>query len=167
MSSTINASTTSGGGIITSADASGVLALQTAGVTALTIDASQNVTLVNALGGTPTAPTAAVNTSTAQIATTAFANPASSLSANGYVKLPSGVIIQWGRTASIAAAGGTATITLPLAYTTTNYTVSLSPDTITTSANAGQYATARTTTTFLLSNQSPTTSTFGWQAIGY
>ena len=45
MSSTINASTASGGGIITSADASGVLALQTAGVTGITIDASQNVKL--------------------------------------------------------------------------------------------------------------------------
>lgn len=43
MSSTINASTSSGGGIITSADASGVLALQTGGTTAVTIDASQNV----------------------------------------------------------------------------------------------------------------------------
>ena len=43
MSSTINASTASGGGLVTSADASGVLALQTAGVTGLSIDASQNI----------------------------------------------------------------------------------------------------------------------------
>ena len=43
MSSTINASTASGGGVITTADASGILQLQTAGVTALTIDGSQNV----------------------------------------------------------------------------------------------------------------------------
>jgi hypothetical protein len=43
MSSTINASTASGGGIITSADASGILQLQTAAITAVTIDASQNV----------------------------------------------------------------------------------------------------------------------------
>jgi hypothetical protein len=43
MSSTINASTASGGGVITSADASGILQLQTAGVTAVTIDASQNI----------------------------------------------------------------------------------------------------------------------------
>ena len=43
MSSTINASTASGGGVITSADASGVLALQTGGTTAVTIDTSQNV----------------------------------------------------------------------------------------------------------------------------
>ena len=44
MSSTINASTASGGGVITSADASGILQLQTGGTTAVTIDASQNVT---------------------------------------------------------------------------------------------------------------------------
>ena len=47
MSSTINASTASGGGVITTADASGILQLQTAGTTALTIDASQNVTFAN------------------------------------------------------------------------------------------------------------------------
>jgi hypothetical protein len=41
MTSTINASTTAG--IVTTADTSGVLALQTAGTTALTVDASQNV----------------------------------------------------------------------------------------------------------------------------
>jgi len=43
MASTINASTTGGGGIISSADSSGVLQLQTAGTTAVTVDASQNV----------------------------------------------------------------------------------------------------------------------------
>jgi hypothetical protein len=43
MSSTINASTASGGGIISSADSSGVLELQTAGTTALTIATSGNV----------------------------------------------------------------------------------------------------------------------------
>jgi hypothetical protein len=43
MPSTINASTASGGGIISSADSSGVLELQTAGTTALTIATSGNV----------------------------------------------------------------------------------------------------------------------------
>ena len=43
MASTINAKTTGVGGIDASGDASGVLALQTGGTTALTIDASQNV----------------------------------------------------------------------------------------------------------------------------
>ena len=47
MAATINASTASGGGIITSADASGVLELQTAGVTALSISATQVVSFTN------------------------------------------------------------------------------------------------------------------------
>lgn len=43
MASTINASTTGGGGIVQTADASGVLQLQTGGTAAVTVDASQNV----------------------------------------------------------------------------------------------------------------------------
>jgi Chaperone of endosialidase len=43
MASTINASTAGGGGIVSTADSSGVLQLQTAGTTAVTVDASQNV----------------------------------------------------------------------------------------------------------------------------
>jgi len=66
MSSTINASTASGGGVITTADASGILQLQTAGVTALSIDASQKVTFANSLTSptlvTPTIDSASVPT---------------------------------------------------------------------------------------------------------
>jgi len=43
MTTTINASNSGGGGLVQTADASGILALQTAGVTAATVDASQNV----------------------------------------------------------------------------------------------------------------------------
>lgn len=43
--------------------------------------------------------TQAVNNSSTKIATTAFCNPANSLGANGWLELPSGVIIQWGSTA--------------------------------------------------------------------
>lgn len=43
MASTINATTASGGGVITTADSSGVLQLQTGGTTAVTVDTSQNV----------------------------------------------------------------------------------------------------------------------------
>jgi hypothetical protein len=50
MTSSINASTSGGGGIIQTADSSGILALQTGGTTAMTIDASQNV----GVGVTPT-----------------------------------------------------------------------------------------------------------------
>lgn len=43
MAAFINASTLSGGGIIASGDSSGILQLQTGGVAAITVDASQNV----------------------------------------------------------------------------------------------------------------------------
>jgi len=43
MTTTINASNSGSGGLVQTADASGILALQTAGTTAVTVDASQNV----------------------------------------------------------------------------------------------------------------------------
>ena len=51
MASTINAKTTGVGGIDASGDASGVLALQTGGTTAVTIDASQNVSIGTSSSG--------------------------------------------------------------------------------------------------------------------
>lgn len=48
MAVNINADTVVGGAVVT-ADASGILALQTGGNTAITIDASQNVAVVNNL----------------------------------------------------------------------------------------------------------------------
>jgi len=53
MASSINASTTAG--VVTTADTSGVLALQTAGTTAISIDASQAVTLTGAITPSQTA----------------------------------------------------------------------------------------------------------------
>ena len=60
MTSTINASTTAG--IVTTADTSGVLALQTAGTTAVTVDASQNVGIGTA---SPTAKLEVIGSATA------------------------------------------------------------------------------------------------------
>lgn len=45
-----------------------------------------------------------------------FTGTNASLTANGYQKLPSGLIIQWGVTASIAG-NGSLTVTLPIAFT--------------------------------------------------
>ena len=74
-----------------------------------------------ALTGTPTAPTAAAGTNTTQVATTAFvlANSVqgsqftSSKSANGYQKLPSGLIIQWGY---INSGTNPITISFPISF---------------------------------------------------
>jgi hypothetical protein len=61
MAATISANSAGGGGLVSSGDASGVLALQTAGVTALSIDASQKVTFANSLTS-PTLVTPALGT---------------------------------------------------------------------------------------------------------
>jgi len=49
MASSINASTAGAGGVITTADNSGVLQVQTAGTTALTISAAQAATFANSI----------------------------------------------------------------------------------------------------------------------
>jgi len=49
MSSTISANSAGGGGLVSSGDASGVLQLQTGGITGLQVDASQKVTFANSL----------------------------------------------------------------------------------------------------------------------
>jgi hypothetical protein len=57
MASSINASTAGAGGVITTADNSGVLQVQTAGTTALTIDSSQNISGKNFTPTSSTVPT--------------------------------------------------------------------------------------------------------------
>ena len=54
--------------------------------------------------GTPAAPTASSGTNTTQLATTAFAYGTLSNSTNGYVKLPNGLILQWGTSTSSSSA---------------------------------------------------------------
>ena len=49
MASTINGTSTGSGGLITTGDDSGILNIQTNETTAITVDASQNVTLVGTL----------------------------------------------------------------------------------------------------------------------
>ena len=82
MAATISANSAGGGGLVTSGDASGVLALQTAGVTALSIDASQKVTFANSLTSptlvTPTLTSATLTTPTidsAQVPTVSGSAP--------------------------------------------------------------------------------------------
>ena len=55
MTTTINASNSGSGGLIQTADASGVLALQTAGTTAVSIDTSQNLAFNSGYGSVATA----------------------------------------------------------------------------------------------------------------
>jgi len=78
MTTTLNASTAGAGGFIATSDNSGVLALQTAGTTALSIDASQNITTTNkfAKASMPTGSVLqVVNSYTTTTTTTTSASP--------------------------------------------------------------------------------------------
>ena len=86
--------------------------------------------------------------------------------AKGYVKLGNGIIIQWGTTTS---ASSSTSITLPIAFSDTNYSV-----TITSIGDAGVYqrlvsaSTAKTTTGFkTYAGGGAANINFSWQAIGY
>lgn len=83
---------------------------------AAVIQYTANILASAALTGTPTAPTAAPNTSTPQVASTAFANPGSSLANPGSFRLPSGHLVCYG---TANPNGGGVTVTLPggLSYT--------------------------------------------------
>lgn len=74
-----------------------------------------------ALTGVPTAPTAGAGTSNTQIATTGFANPGVTVNANGIcINLPSGYKIQ---ASLVNPAGGTISVTWPVAFTSLVYAV--------------------------------------------
>ena len=110
MAAFINAVSGGAGGIQSKGDASGALNIQTAGTTAIAIDASQNVTF------------AANQTVAGNLTLSGAGNivlnvlNTYSTAANGYQKLPSGIIIQWG---SVAGVNSTPkSFTWPIAFPT-------------------------------------------------
>lgn len=119
-----------------------------------------------ALIGNPTAPTPVANDSDTSIATTAFANPANSQGANGYYKLPSGIIEQWGVSSSIAP-GSSATVTFPIAFVSSCFNIIITRDGSNTNTQASDYVDNISATQFDLHNQNPSSSNaFFWRAVG-
>lgn len=88
-----------------------------------------------------------------------------SIAANGYQRLPGGLILQWGRTASLGALTSTA-ITLPLAFPTANRIVIVTAEGSGGAAQAHDVVSARTLTNFTLGNASNAASVFSWFALG-
>ena len=128
-----------------------------------------------ALTGTPTAPTATPGTDDTQIATTAFVRLSSpaSLAANGYQKLPSGLIIQWGESGghlSNTAGTKSTVITFPVSFPTGCLNVYATPGGSETPLSVGVVATYWMSSGFGVSFQN-TRSDQGvsarWLAIGY
>lgn len=140
--------------------------------TVVTLTATQtltNKTLTTAALGSSTATTQTSNDSSTKVATTAFVNPANSIGANGYQKLPSGLIIQWGITPTLTLNTNNA-ITFPLTFPTNCFTVVAS---VMGSQSAGTSTSFPNTFTasgfsFFMAAGSPATGaqTASWMAIG-
>jgi hypothetical protein len=84
------------GGVAVTPDTTGTLQLKTgtgSGTTALTIDASQNVSLAAALAVTGALSAASITSGGSPVTTTA--GFVGSITATGYQRFPSGLIIQW------------------------------------------------------------------------
>ena len=113
--------------------------------------------------------TQATNDSSTKAATTAFANPASSIGTSGYQKLPSGLIIQWGSSGSISSVGSLA-ITLPIAFPNAALSVSMCRSASSaqdTDNNTVSAEMTLTTLTLRRSSDSSLAGSFFWIAIGY
>ena len=90
-----------------------------------------------------------------------------SKSKNGYIKLLNGIIIQWGRVDSISTSSYT-TVTLPIAFTSTNYSVSATMNSITEVGNSRLFVRDKKTASFGLDWTSPIHADGAdWIAIGY
>lgn len=145
------------------------------GVTTSTGSGSNVLNTSPALAGTPTAPTAASGTNTTQIATTAFVQAAvstvggftESLAANGWCKMPNGLIIQWGLTTSIAG-NGSVTVTLPMAFPTACFSATATLVGGTNVADKDALIGSVSTTQIVVRNNgSNSSNTAYWMAIGH
>ena len=91
-------------------------------------------------------------------------NNVKSFAQNGYQKLASGLIIQWGELPSTAVLDNT--ITFPTTFPTACRSVVITHKVLTNGSDYVAQAQAFTTTNFLLKNQAATSS-YSWIAIGY
>lgn len=90
----------------------------------------------------------------------------SSLGTNGYSRLPNGLLLQWGTSASIAQ-DSSATVTYPVAFSTAVYSVMLTPiGAINTTSGGTESADTVTITNFVIRHGGDGSRTFYWMAIG-
>lgn len=122
-----------------------------------------NILASAALTGTPTTPTAAVGTSSAQVASTAFVNPSSSLVGNGFRKNPDGSIDQW-FTAAYSGAGGTFTVNFPTPFLTQVFEINA--NTTIGGYQPGIQSATLTSVTLSMNNLTGTAQTIWLRAVG-
>ena len=90
-----------------------------------------------------------------------------SLTADGYQKLPGGLIMQWGTSGSISAIGSI-TVTLPIAFPSNFASVVVTAkNNASGSQEANINATQLSLSQFVINNRTQVTQTFSWIAIGF
>jgi hypothetical protein len=105
-------------------------------------------------------------TDTGLFATIASLNPGSLLASNGYQKLPSGLILQWGITASVANSA-ILTVTFPIPFPTACVFADDIPVTLNPVVQAAPIANTLTVTGFNLENNTGIANTYHWFALGF
>jgi hypothetical protein len=155
MAATISANSAGGGGLVSSGDASGVLALQTAGVTALSISAAQVVSFTNPV--TLTSPTLTSPTLTTPIIDSAQV-PTISGTAPIYM-CRAWVNFNGTGTVAIRASGNVSSITdNGVGDYTVNFTTAMPDANYSSQINGYSTFGAGYTATFFLANDTPTSS---------
>lgn len=110
------------------------------------------------------ATTQAANDISTKIATTAFANPASAIQGTGSVKLPSGLIINWG---NVNPSGTSGTVSFRTSYANTLFAVVASDDTFSSAqSHVGVTATIGGAATGFTYHCSSAATSISWMAIG-
>lgn len=84
-----------------------------------------------------------------------------SIGANGYQKLPSGLIIQWGVT-TIPAGGSTHTVTYPITFPTGCMAMTINPQ-----VNVNAWVASASASSAQVDESSGSGATATWIAIGY
>lgn len=134
---------------------------------------NQTIAGTKTFSSSPVLPTPSSSDNSTKGATTAFVKSVLSSSGNGlatysksadgYYKFDNGLIIQWGQTAS----GSSTTVTLPTAFTSTNYVVSVGFETSSGENYAAGYD-SKTITGFKIHTSGGAASrSKSWIAIGY
>lgn len=95
-----------------------------------------------------------------------FTGANQSLNANGYQRLPGGLIMQWGRTPSVGI-DSSAAVTFPTAFTSAVYSVVVTQNAgIATGSNGTVSVDTISVTGFTIRNGADNTGPFYWQAFG-
>jgi hypothetical protein len=165
MASIINAATS--GGLVTTADTSGILQLQTAGTTAVTVDASQNVTLVGSLTATTGAFTGLSSTIGSNFATTSgniglgVAVPTKDVEVSGELRVQASATGGTGVGIEAFAAGGISYFTSYNRTTSAYAPASIIGSTVTITGDTTVSGTLKNSATISVGNATPSASGAG------